>query len=209
MITEKGVGSGPSLLIFVNIVATLPRALGQTISLVRADSSTIGGILVLTAVFLATIVGIVFVQEGSRKIPIIYAKRQVGNKLFREQKSYLPLRLNQGVMPIIFAYSVLSLPWALAQYTQSPALIQVANLLSPTSWFYIPFYFLLILFFSYFYASLIINPVELAQNLKKLGASIPGVRPGKATAEYIEGILNRLTLLGPCFCVRWPLFPRQ
>jgi preprotein translocase subunit SecY len=96
MITEKGVGSGPSLLIFVNIVATLPRALGQTISLARADSSTIGGILVLMAVFLATIVGIVFVQEGSRKIPIVYAKRQVGNKLFREQKSYLPLRLNQG-----------------------------------------------------------------------------------------------------------------
>jgi len=208
MITEKGVGSGPSLLIFVNIVATLPRALGQTISLVRADSSTIGGILVLTAVFLATIVGIVFVQEGSRKIPIIYAKRQVGNKLFREQKSYLPLRLNQGgVMPIIFAYSVLSLPWALAQYTQSPALIQVANLLSPTSWFYIPFYFLLILFFSYFYASLIINPVELAQNLKKLGASIPGVRPGKATAEYIEGILNRLTLLGALFLCAVAIIP--
>jgi len=195
-------------LIFVNIVATLPRALGQTISLVRADSSTIGGILVLTAVFLATIVGIVFVQEGSRKIPIIYAKRQVGNKLFREQKSYLPLRLNQGgVMPIIFAYSVLSLPWALAQYTQSPALIQVANLLSPTSWFYIPFYFLLILFFSYFYASLIINPVELAQNLKKLGASIPGVRPGKATAEYIEGILNRLTLLGALFLCAVAIIP--
>ncbi|MFS8892853.1 preprotein translocase subunit SecY [Synechococcus sp. O70.1] len=208
MITEKGVGSGPSLLIFVNIVATLPRALGQTISLVRADSSTIGGILVLTAVFLATIVGIVFVQEGSRKIPIIYAKRQVGNKLFREQKSYLPLRLNQGgVMPIIFAYSVLSLPWALAQYTQSPALIQVANLLSPTSWFYIPVYFLLILFFSYFYASLIINPVELAQNLKKLGASIPGVRPGKATAEYIEGILNRLTLLGALFLCAVAIIP--
>lgn len=96
MITEKGVGSGPSLLIFVNIVATLPRALGQTISLARADSSTIGGILLLLAIFLVTIVGIVFVQEGSRKIPIVYAKRQVGNKLFREQKSYLPLRLNQG-----------------------------------------------------------------------------------------------------------------
>jgi len=208
MITEKGVGSGPSLLIFVNIVATLPRALGQTISLARADSSTIGGILLLTVIFLATIVGIVFVQEGSRKIPIVYAKRQVGNKLFREQKSYLPLRLNQGgVMPIIFAYSVMSLPLALAQYTQNLTLVQVANFLSPTSWFYIPFYFVLILFFSYFYASLIINPVDLAQNLKKMGASIPGVRPGKATAEYVEGILNRLTMLGALFLCAVAIIP--
>ncbi len=208
MITEKGVGSGPSLLIFVNIVATLPRALGQTISLARADSSTIGGIVLLTVIFLATIVGIVFVQEGSRKIPIVYAKRQVGNKLFREQKSYLPLRLNQGgVMPIIFAYSVMSLPLALAQYTQNLTLVQVANFLSPTSWFYIPFYFVLILFFSYFYASLIINPVDLAQNLKKMGASIPGVRPGKATAEYVEGILNRLTLLGALFLCAVAIIP--
>jgi preprotein translocase subunit SecY len=208
MITEKGVGSGPSLLIFINIVATLPRALGQTISLARADSSTIGGILLLLAIFLVTIVGIVFVQEGSRKIPIVYAKRQVGNKLFREQKSYLPLRLNQGgVMPIIFAYSVMSLPLALAQYTQNLTLVQVANFLSPTSWFYIPFYFVLILFFSYFYASLLINPVDLAQNLKKMGASIPGVRPGKATAEYVEGILNRLTLLGALFLCAVAIIP--
>lgn len=208
MITEKGVGSGPSLLIFVNIVATLPRALGQTISLARADSSTIGGILLLLAIFLVTIVGIVFVQEGSRKIPIVYAKRQVGNKLFREQKSYLPLRLNQGgVMPIIFAYSVMSLPLALAQYTQNLTLVQVANFLSPTSWFYIPFYFVLILFFSYFYTSLLINPVDLAQNLKKMGASIPGIRPGKATAEYVEGILNRLTLLGALFLCAVAIIP--
>lgn len=208
MITEKGVGSGPSLLIFVNIVATLPRALGQTISLARADSSTIGGILLLLAIFLVTIVGIVFVQEGSRKIPIVYAKRQVGNKLFREQKSYLPLRMNQGgVMPIIFAYSVMSLPLALAQYTQNLTLVQVANFLSPTSWFYIPFYFVLILFFSYFYASLLINPVDLAQNLKKMGASIPGIRPGKATAEYVEGILNRLTLLGALFLCAVAIIP--
>lgn len=208
MITEKGVGSGPSLLIFVNIVATLPRALGQTISLARADSSTIGGILLLLAIFLVTIVGIVFVQEGSRKIPIVYAKRQVGNKLFREQKSYLPLRLNQGgVMPIIFAYSVMSLPLALAQYTQNLTLVQVANFLSPTSWFYIPFYFVLILFFSYFYTSLLINSVDLAQNLKKMGASIPGIRPGKATAEYVEGILNRLTLLGALFLCAVAIIP--
>ncbi len=200
LITERGIGNGPSLLIFVNIVATLPRALGQTVSLAQADSSRIGGIILLGVIFLAMIVGIVFVQEGQRRIPIISAKRQVGNRLFSEQKSYLPLRLNQGgVMPVIFATSVLFLPASIAQFSQNPTLITIANALAPTSWFYIPFYLILILFFSYFYASLIINPVDLAQNLKKMGSSIPGVRPGKATTEYIERVLNRLTLLGALF----------
>ncbi len=200
VITERGIGNGPSLLIFVNIVAGLPRALGQTINLAQADSSRIGGIILLVIVFLVMIVGIVFVQEGNRRIPIVYAKRQVGNKLFRERKDYLPLRLNQGgVLPIIFATSVMFLPASIAQFSQNTFLIQFANLLAPSSWFYVIAYFTLILFFSYFYASLIMNPVDVAQNLKKVGASIPGIRPGKATAEYLEGVLNRLTLLGALF----------
>lgn len=200
VITERGVGNGASLLIFVNIVAVLPRALGNTVSLAQQDSSRIGGIILLVVVFLAMIVGIVFVQEGQRRIPIVSAKRQVGNRLYKEQKNYLPLKLNQGgVMPIIFATSVLILPATVAQVSQNETLINIANFLAPTSWFYLPFYLVLILFFSYFYASLIINPVELAQNLKKMGSSIPGIRPGKATAEYVEGVLNRLTLLGALF----------
>ena len=200
LITERGIGNGASLLIFINIVATLPNALSQTIDLARADSSNIGGIMLLVGVFLAMIVGIVFVQEGTRRIPIVSAKRQVGRKLYREQKNYLPLRLNQGgVMPIIFASAVLLLPASLANFSQNPTLVQVANFLSPSSWVYILLYFVMILFFSYFYASLIINPVDLAQNLKKMGSSIPGIRPGKATAEYIERVLNRLTFLGAIF----------
>lgn len=200
VITERGVGNGASLLIFVNIVAVLPRALGNTISLVQQDSSRIGGIVLLVAVFLAMIVGIVFVQEGQRRIPIVSAKRQVGNRLYREQKNYLPLKLNQGgVMPIIFATSVLILPASLAQFAQNETLAQIAVFLSPSSWFYILVYLVLILFFSFFYASLIINPVDLAQNLKKMGSSIPGIRPGKATAEYVERVLNRLTFLGALF----------
>ncbi|GAB4212248.1 MAG: preprotein translocase subunit SecY [Synechococcales cyanobacterium] len=203
LITERGIGNGASLLIFINIVATLPRAFSQTVSLVQADSSKVGGLLLLILVLLVMIVGIVFVQEGTRRIPIISAKRQVGRLMYQEQRNYLPLRLNQsGVMPIIFASSILFLPATIAQSIGNEQLIRVANALSPSSpqpWAYLIAYLTLILFFSYFYTSVILNPVDMAQNLKKGGTSIPGIRPGKATAEYLEGVINRLTLLGAVF----------
>lgn len=208
LITERGIGNGASLLIFLNIVAVLPRSLGQTFELAQQNAQSgnrevVGGVIILLIVFLIMIVGIVFVQEGTRRIPIISARRQVGRKLLRETKSYLPLRLNQGgVMPIIFASAVLVLPYSLAQFTRNPILIQVASYLSPsgpTPWLYVAFYLTLILFFSYFYASLIVNPVDMSQNLKKMGASIPGIRPGRATSEYVERVLNRLTFLGAIF----------
>lgn len=204
LITERGIGNGASLLIFANIVSTLPSSLGQTIELAQSgDRNIVGGIVILALVFLAMIVGIVFVQEGSRRIPIISARRQVGRRLYLEKSSYLPLRLNQGgVMPIIFASTVLILPASLARFTENEVLLRIANYLSPggpTPWLYVAFYLVLILFFSYFYASLIVNPVDMAQNLKKMGASIPGIRPGRATSEYIERVLNRLTFLGAIF----------
>ncbi|HEY9879337.1 MAG TPA: preprotein translocase subunit SecY [Leptolyngbyaceae cyanobacterium] len=202
LITERGVGNGASLLIFLNIVSTLPRSLGQTIELAQSgDRNLVGGIVVLLIVFLAMIVGIVFVQEGTRRIPIISARRQVGRKLYLEQSNYLPLRLNQGgVMPIIFASAVLVLPLSLTQYITNPTFSQfVAKYLNPTSWFYVTLYLVLILFFSYFYSSLIVNPEDMSRNLKKMGASIPGIRPGKATSDYIGKVLNRLTFLGAVF----------
>ncbi|NJL48128.1 MAG: preprotein translocase subunit SecY [Leptolyngbyaceae cyanobacterium SM2_5_2] len=202
LITERGIGNGASLLIFLNIVSTLPRSLGQTIDLAQSgDRGIVGGIIILMITFLAMIVGIVFVQEGTRRIPIISAKRQVGRKLYLEQSNYLPLRLNQGgVMPIIFASAVLVLPISLTQYVTNPVFNQfVANYFNPTSLLYVAVYLLLILFFSYFYSSLVINPDDLSRNLKKMGASIPGIRPGKATTEYIGRILNRLTFLGAIF----------
>ena len=203
LITERGVGNGASLLIFVNIVAVLPNSLGQTLAQAREDQAIVGPVLILMLVFLITIVGIVFVQEGTRRIPIISARRQVGRKLYREKSSYLPLRLNQGgVMPIIFASAVLILPASLAQFTQNNWLITISSYLSPNGpapFVYAAFYLTLILFFSYFYASLIVNPVDMAQNLKKMGASIPGIRPGRATTEYVERVLNRLTFLGAIF----------
>jgi len=181
----------------------LPRSFSQTIGLIRADSSKVGGLLILLVVLLVMIVGIVFVQEGTRRIPIISAKRQVGRLVSMEQRNYLPLRLNQsGVMPIIFASSILFLPATIAQSFGNEQLIRVANVLSPSSpqpWVYLLVYLSLILFFSYFYTSMLFNPVDMAQNLKKAGTSIPGIRPGKATSEYLEGVLNRLTFLGAIF----------
>jgi len=204
VVTERGIGNGASLLIFINIVSVLPRSLGQTFELAQSgDTQVVGRVVVLLLVFLVTIVGIVFVQEGTRRIPIISARRQVGRKVYRESRSYLPLRLNQGgVMPIIFASSVLIVPSFLAQSLNNPFLVQVANVLSPngpTPWAYALFYLTLILFFSYFYASLIVNPVDMSQNLKKMGASIPGIRPGQKTSDYVEKVLNRLTFLGAIF----------
>ncbi|MDB9446793.1 preprotein translocase subunit SecY [Anabaena sp. CS-542/02] len=205
LITERGLGNGASLLIFVNIVASLPKALGDTIDLVQVGGrETVGRVIVLVLVFLATIVGIVFVQEGIRRIPIISARRQVGRRVLAEQRSYLPLRLNSGgVMPIIFAAAILSLPLLIANFTRNPDIANIVNTyLNPGgsgAWVYALVYLVSIIFFSYFYSSLIVNPVDVAQNLKKMGSSIPGIRPGKATSEYLERVINRLTFLGAIF----------
>ncbi|WP_017314779.1 preprotein translocase subunit SecY [Mastigocladopsis repens] len=205
LITERGVGNGASLLIFVNIVATLPKALGDTIDFVQSGSrETVGRVIVLLLLFIATIIGIVFVQEGIRRIPIISARRQVGRRVFAEQRNYLPLRLNQGgVMPIIFATAILSLPLLAENFIRNAEYSRIIRTyLIPGgsgAWVYALVYLVSIVFFSYFYSSLIVNPVDVAQNLKKMGSSIPGIRPGKATSEYIERVLNRLTFLGAIF----------
>jgi preprotein translocase subunit SecY len=204
LVTERGIGNGASLLIFLNIVSYLPTSLGQTLELAQTgDRNIVGGVVILLIVFLVMIIGIVFVQEGTRRIPILSARRQVGRRMYLERSSYLPLRLNQGgVMPIIFASAVLIIPASLAQFTKNDIIIQIANYLSPNGsapWIHAILYLLLILFFSYFYASLIVNPIDMSQNLKKMGSSIPGIRPGKATSDYIEKVINRLTFLGAIF----------
>lgn len=205
VITERGIGNGASLLIFLNIVSSLPTTLGNTIQLAQTGGrETVGQVVVLLLLFLATIVGIVFVQEGMRRIPIISARRQVGRRVLAEQRSFLPLRLNQGgVMPIIFATAILSLPLLIGNFTQNQAIANfTGTYLNPGGsgwWAYALIYLFSIVFFSYFYSSLIVNPVDIAQNLKKMGSSIPGIRPGKATSEYLERVLNRLTFLGAGF----------
>jgi len=217
LITERGIGNGASLLIFVNIVATLPKTLGNTIDYAQTGGrEAIAQVVILLLVFLAMIVSIVFVQEGTRRIPIISARRQVGKRLYRERTSYLPLRLNQGgVMPIIFASAVLILPSSLAGFLNNnkdlssvgQVFVQIANSLQPGTWTYTIVYSVLIFFFSYFYASLIVNPEDISKNLKKMGSSIPGIRPGKKTEEYLEGVLNRLTFLGAIFLSAVAIIP--
>ena len=212
VITERGIGNGASLLIFVNIVASLPITLGNTIDFAQTGGrETVAKVILLLLTFLVMIVGIVFVQEGTRQIPIISARRQVGKRLYRERKSFLPLRLNQGgVMPIIFASAMLILPYQAGQFIRpgeedgfwtgvSRVVVSISNALNPGTVTYVVVYLVMIVFFSYFYASLIVNPVDMSQNLKKMGASIPGIRPGKATSDYLEKVLNRLTFLGAVF----------
>jgi preprotein translocase subunit SecY len=206
LITERGIGNGASLLIFVNIAAVLPRTLSNAITFAQqGGQQAIPKVVLLLLVFLAMIVAIVFVQEGIRRIPIISARRQVGKRVYRERTNYLPLRLNQGgVMPIIFASAVLILPFQLVNVLPKDGafgnfMIPIVNFLQPGKLGYTLFYCLMIFFFSYFYASLIVNPKDMSQNLKKMGASIPGIRPGTATSNYLEGVLNRLTFLGAVF----------
>jgi len=205
IITEKGIGQGASLVIFLNIVATLPKALSSTIEKAQTgDRADVLGIIILLIVFLITIVGIIFVQEGARRIPIVSAKSQMGGTaLLPSRQSYLPLKLNAGgVMPIIFASALIFLPITIANFTQNPLLIKAASSLNPGSsnpWPYAITFFALILGFAYFYASLTINPIDIASNLKKGGVAIPGVRPGRSTCNYLSGVQNRLTLLGGLF----------
>jgi len=211
IITEKGIGNGASLVIFINITASLPNTLQNIIR--EAQTGKIFPIVVTVAVALSMVVAIVAVQEGSRRIPIVSARRQIGfMAALPERQSYLPLKLiSGGVMPIIFASAMLFLPASLANFTNNPALVSLANWLSPTytvpglglgwttGWGYGLTYFFLIFGFSFFYASLVVNPTDMALNLKRQGVAIPGIRPGPATAEYLSGIINRLTLIGGSF----------
>ncbi len=203
LITERGVGNGASLVIFLNIVATLPQSLGSSFEqLQTGNREFVTGFVILIAIFLAMVVCIVFVEEGARRIPIVSARRQVGrNQVAMERTSYLPLKVNQGgVMPIIFASAVLTLPAVLQSILGSNP--QISGALASFNNNVILrdlFYFVLILFFSYFYATLVVQPEDMSKNLKKMGASIPGVRPGNATTAYISKVMNRLTLIGALF----------
>lgn len=208
-ITEKGIGNGPSLLIFVNIVSGLPKLLQQNPTTKLANNELIE-LAILVFIFLTMIIGIIFVQEGARRIPIVSAK-QLSQGQLQSKTSYLPLKLNQGgVMPIIFASAVLVLPSYLSQLTTNDFILTILNLFSPSGNnknIYLLFYFILILFFSYFYTSLVLNPDDVAQNLKKMESSIPGIRPGKATRDYLQKTLNRLTFLGALFLALIAIIP--
>jgi preprotein translocase subunit SecY len=202
-ITARGVGNGISLIIFAGIVANLPHALAATFELGRtgALSSFVIIVLLLGAVLVVT--GIVFVERAQRRIIVQYPKRQVGNKMFGGEASHLPLKINtSGVIPPIFASSLLLLPLTFANFTsdRGPEWLQwITAQLAHGQPAYMVTYVLLIVFFAFFYTAIVFNPVETADNLKKYGGFIPGIRPGKNTADYLDYVLTRLTVLGAAY----------
>ncbi len=207
-ITARGIGNGISLIIFAGIVANFPTAIAELFSLARAGSIKFLGsptlALLMTLAFIGLVVLIVvFFERAQRRLVIQYPKRQVGNKVLGGDNSHLPLRLNTaGVIPPIFASSLLLLPISIFQFSasdQGGMLLWLQNNLNHGTWLYIALYLLLILFFAFFYTAIVFNPEETADNLKKNGGFIPGIRPGKATAEYIDYVLTRLTVLGALY----------
>lgn len=207
LITERGIGNGASLLIFVGIVSRIPSYVGQTAVLVRGGASLLG-VIILTIAFLFMLVAIVVVQEGQRRIQVQYAKRIIGRRMYGGQSTYIPLRINQGgVIPIIFASSVLLFPATIAQFIPHPTVQKFVGLLSPSGGLYLALYFGLIFFFTYFYTAITFNPNELAENIKKYGGFIMGIRPGKPTAQYLEYTITRLTLVGAVFLATIAIVP--
>jgi preprotein translocase subunit SecY len=200
-ITERGVGNGISLIIFAGIVARAPNAVYTTWKQMNAPGgSGMSGItfLILAAIMVVVVAAIVFVERGQRRIPVQYAKRMVGRKLYGGQSTHLPLKVNtSGVIPPIFASSLLLFPGTLSGWF--PSLTQITNELHPGTWIYNTLYVVLIVFFAYFYTAVTFNPVDVADNLKKYGGYIPGIRPGKTTADYIDFVLSRITFGGAIY----------
>jgi preprotein translocase subunit SecY len=211
-ITERGLGNGISILIFSGIVAGLPNALGGLFELVRTGSmSIIASLFIMVVVVLVTYL-VVFVERGQRKILVNYAKRQVGNKVYGGQSSHLPLKLNMsGVIPPIFASSIILLPATIVGWFATGEgmrwLKDISGALSPGQPIYVLLYAAMIVFFCFFYTALVFNSRETADNLKKSGAFIPGIRPGEQTAKHIDRILSRLTLVGAVYITAVCLLP--
>jgi preprotein translocase subunit SecY len=199
-ITERGIGNGISLIIFAGIVAQFPRAIASTIGLVRTGELSIFFVLILIVLMIAVVCAVVFIERGQRKIPVQYAKRMIGNKVFGGQTSHLPLKINtSGVIPPIFASSIIMFPATIAGFISIPWVQDIAKELSPGTALYTVLYVGLIFFFSYFYTAVIFNPVDIAENLQKHGGFIPGIRPGPKTSEYIYRVLTRLTFVGAVY----------
>jgi len=203
LITQRGIGNGMSILIFSSIIARLPEG-------VLATSQTGGPLMVigLVVILLGIVVGIIFVERAQRRIPVQYAKRVVGRKVYGGSSTYIPLKVNSaGVIPIIFASSVLLFPATFTQFFSGGFARTVDRLLDPNGVIYLTAYATLVIFFTYFYTAIIFNPIDIADNMKKYGGFIPGVRPGKPTATYLDRVLTRITLPGAFFLAMVAVVP--
>jgi preprotein translocase subunit SecY len=207
-ITERGIGNGISLIIFAGIVARLPSAITTTLQFMREGE--MGPLVALLILVLSVIVvgAIIFVERGQRRIPVQYAKRVVGRKMYGGMTSHLPLKVNTAnVIPPIFASSILIFPATLAQFANHPWVQAASAALAPGAWLHDVIYVLLIIFFAFFYTAVVFNPSDVAENMKKAGGYIPGIRPGQKTAEYIERVLSRITLSGAIYLCIVSLLP--
>jgi preprotein translocase subunit SecY len=199
-ITEKGIGNGISLIIFAGIVAGIPNALVNTLRLARTSEISIFMVLILLIVMVLVVGFIIFVERGQRRIPVQYAKRVVGRRIYGGQNTHLPLKINtSGVIPPIFASSIIMFPATVANFIKVPWVQSIATVMGPGHWFYNVLYVGFIVFFCYFYTAIVFNPVDVADNMKKHGGFIPGIRPGRSTAEYIDRVLSRITLGGALY----------
>jgi preprotein translocase subunit SecY len=200
-ITEFGIGNGISLIIFVNILGGVPNRIFQGIDSFRAGSLSILTMLVILAVMIAVIAVVIVMTQATRKIPVQYAKRMVGRKMYGGQSTHIPLRVNTaGVIPIIFASSIMIMPMTVASFVPPDhPLANLAGWFNPTGWLYNILYAIIIIFFTYFYTAVVLNPNDLAENMRKYGGFIPGIRPGRHTAQYIDRVLSRITLPGAFF----------
>jgi preprotein translocase subunit SecY len=210
-ISEHGVGNGMSMIIFASIISRMPTAVAEVIRLIQVQELTLFTIALLTVMFVLVIGGTILVTTGQRRIPVQYPRQVKGRKVYGGSRNYLPLRVNQaGVIPIIFASSLLQLPMMLGP-TVNVAWVRAVfvDWLSPGHAVYYVLYSALIIVFSFFYTAVIFNPIEMADNMKKYGGVIMGVRPGKATAEYLNHVMTRITLVGSLFLVVVALLPNM
>ena len=214
MINDKGIGNGISLIIFAGIIARLPSASREIWTKLQEGTMSIVTLIVFILFCIVVIVGIIMVQQGQRRIPVQYAKRVVGRKMYGGQATHIPLKVNQaGVIPVIFAMAFLQFPLTITYFmnAQGDAAQWIEKWLSPTGspgvWVYAAFNTVLIIFFTYFYTSVTFNPVEVAQNMKANGGFIPGIRPGKATVEYLNRVMTRITFVGAVFLAAVAILP--
>jgi preprotein translocase subunit SecY len=199
-ITERGIGNGISLIIFAGIVARLPTAISNSVRLMRTGEMGILAILFLIILMVAVVGAIIYVERGQRRIPVQYAKRIVGRRMYGGQSTHLPLKINTaGVIPPIFAYSIIMFPATITNFLEHPWMKMIAANLAPGSLIYELLYVGFIFFFCYFYTAVTFNPTDVADNMRKYGGYIPGIRPGKKTAEFVDRVLTRITFSGAMY----------
>ncbi len=199
-ITERGIGNGISLIIFAGIVARLPAAVAQTFDLYQVGQLSFMLLMTLAFVMLGVVAAIVFLESGRRKVPVQYAKRVIGRRVYGGQSTHIPLKINTaGVIPPIFASSIIAFPATIAGFIQVPWVQSLGGQLAPGSLLYTLLYVGLIVFFCFFYTAVVLNPVDMADNMKKYGGFIPGIRPGQRTSDYIYNVLTRITTAGSIY----------